>query len=59
MDNERRALVELAWFSDLEEGYYYVVITPPRFQANAVSTGVVFQPLVESLMNTKDKNSEK
>ena len=48
MDNERRAIVELAWFGDLEEGYYHVVITPPRFQANAVSTGIVFQPLEEA-----------
>jgi len=44
-DREKRALVELAWFSDLDEGYYYAAITPPSFQANAVSTGIIFQPL--------------
>lgn len=44
-DREKRALVELAWFSNLKEGYYYAAITPPRFQANAVSTGIVFYPL--------------
>lgn len=46
-DEEKRALVELAWFSGLEEGYYLTTITPPRFQANAVTTGIFFQPLTE------------
>ncbi|MCP5104278.1 MAG: hypothetical protein GY950_12900 [bacterium] len=46
-DKEKRALVELAWFSGLEEGYYYAVITPPRFETNAVTTGIVFRPLIE------------
>lgn len=46
-DNEKRALVELAWFADLEEGYYYAVITPPRFETHAVTTGIIFQPLLE------------
>jgi kynurenine formamidase len=44
-DREKRALVELAWFANLEEGYYYASITPPPFQANAVTTGIVFHPL--------------
>lgn len=48
-DREKRALAELAWFSDIDEGYYYAAITPPRFQANAVSTGIIFQPLNASL----------
>lgn len=47
-DREKRALVELAWFSNLGEGYYYALITPPPFQANAVSTGIVFQPLART-----------
>lgn len=46
-DREKRALVELAWFGGLEEGYYYAVITPPRFETHAVSTGIVFRSLVE------------
>lgn len=46
-DTKKRALVELAWFSNLKEGYYYATITPPRFQANAVSTGITFRPLIE------------
>jgi kynurenine formamidase len=46
-DKEKRTLVELAWFSDLQEGYYYAFITPQRFQTNAVSTGIVFHPLLE------------
>jgi len=46
-DKEKRAVVELLWFSGLEEGYYYAVITPPRFQTNAVATGVIFYPLKE------------
>jgi len=49
MDGEKRTLVELAWFSNLREGYYYAVITPPSFQANAVSTGIFFHPLHESV----------
>lgn len=46
-DKEKRALVELAWFSDLNEGYYYTAITPPQFETNAVTTGITFRPLVE------------
>lgn len=46
-DKEKRTLVELAWFSGLEEGYYYAFITPQRFQTNAVSTGIVFYSLQE------------
>jgi kynurenine formamidase len=46
-DKEKRALVELAWFANLTEGYYYAVITPPRFETNAVTTGIVFRPLIE------------
>lgn len=46
-DREKRALVELAWFGRLEEGYYYAEITPPRFETHAVSTGIVFRPLKE------------
>lgn len=45
-DREKRALVELAWFDGLEEGYYYSYITPPSFQANAVTTGIIFHPLI-------------
>lgn len=48
-DKEKRALVELAWFGDLEEGYYYAAITPPSFQANAVTTGIVFNRLIIEL----------
>lgn len=47
VDTEKRALVELAWFSGLKEGYYYALITPPRFQTDAVATGIIFQPLIE------------
>lgn len=46
-DLEKRVLVELAMFSGLEEGYYYVVITPPLLETNAVSTGIVFHSLTE------------
>lgn len=46
-DEEKRALVELAWFSGLTEGYYLATITPPRFQVNAVATGIFFQTLTE------------
>ncbi len=37
---EKRTLIELAYFSGLEEGYYYAAITPPRFQTNAMTTGI-------------------
>ncbi|MFC1564588.1 cyclase family protein [candidate division KSB1 bacterium] len=46
-DTEKRALVELAYFSGLDEGYYYAVITPARFQTNAVTTGITFWKLNE------------
>ncbi len=46
-DGEKRALVELAWFGGLEEGYYYAVMTPPRFETHAVTTDIVFRPLIE------------
>ncbi|MFC1492316.1 cyclase family protein [candidate division KSB1 bacterium] len=46
-DTEKRALVELAYFAGLDEGYYYAVITPPRFQTNAMTTGVTFWKLNE------------
>ncbi len=46
-DKEKRFAVELAWFEQLSEGYYYATITPPRFQTNAVSTGVMFHTLQE------------
>jgi arylformamidase len=46
-DNEKRTLVELAWFANLEEGYYYAVITPPRFETHAVTTGIILHPLLE------------
>jgi len=45
VDSEKRTIVELAWFSHLNEGYYYAVITPPRFQTHAVTTGIFFYPL--------------
>jgi arylformamidase len=48
-DLERRVLVELARFNNLSEGYFFVTVTPPLFQANAVSTGIMFQPLTEIL----------
>jgi kynurenine formamidase len=48
IDKEKRSLVELAWFHDLKEGYYYCVLTPPRFQTHAVTTGIIFYPLIEN-----------
>jgi len=48
-DPEKRVLVELARFENLSEGYYFVTVTPPLFQANAVSTGIIFQHLTEIL----------
>jgi kynurenine formamidase len=47
VDTEKRALVELAIFSGLKEGYYYVTITPPLLETNAVSTGIIFRPMTE------------
>ena len=43
----QNALVEMAYFPSLEEGYYYFTITPPRIQTNAVSTGITCRPLIE------------
>lgn len=44
---EKRALVELAWFSGLDEGYYYITVTPARFQANAVHTEVILRKMTK------------
>jgi len=44
---EKRILIELAYFSEIEEGYYYAVLTPSRFQTNAAATEILFWPLRE------------
>jgi len=49
-DIENRALIELAYFANVDEGYYFGVITPPRFETNAVATGVYLYPLEETDM---------
>ncbi|MCP4727166.1 MAG: hypothetical protein GY863_19165 [bacterium] len=46
-DTEKRTIVELAYFAGLDEGYYYAVITPPRFQTNAMTTGLLLWELNE------------
>ena len=43
-----RAIVELAYFGGLSEGYYYCVMTPVQMQIDAIATGILFYPLVES-----------
>lgn len=48
VDTEKRALIELAMLNNIEEGYYFAGITPPRIQTNAVSTGLTLRPLNES-----------
>lgn len=45
-DGEKRALVELARFAGLAEGYYHAEIVPALFGAEAVAVGVVFRPLL-------------
>ncbi len=44
-DPEKRALIELAYFKDIDEGYYHAVIVPVRFQTNAVAIHVLLFPL--------------
>lgn len=39
-DQQKKALVELAYFKENEQGYYYVNITPAKLKTNAVSTGI-------------------
>jgi len=39
-DKTSKAIVELAHFGDLEEGYYYCVLSPPRIRTNAVPVSV-------------------
>ncbi|MHA2250414.1 MAG: cyclase family protein [Candidatus Kariarchaeaceae archaeon] len=42
-----RVLVELAYFSDLKEGYYYCSMTPPKIQTNAVITDIILYRMVK------------
>ncbi len=45
-DKLGRAVVELAYFGDLKEGYYYCSITPPRIESNAVPVSVALARLI-------------
>ncbi len=46
-DMKKKAIVELAYFKDVVQNNYYFIMTPPKIQANAIITDIVFYPLVE------------
>lgn len=48
-DNTSKAIVELARFNNLEEGYYYCVISPPRIRTNAVPVSVALAMLSDNV----------
>lgn len=43
--NTQKTIIELAYFQNLEEGYYYYVLTPPILQTDATITDIWFYPL--------------
>ena len=40
IDIEKRIIVELAHFKDVEEGYYYMIMTPSLLKVNAIATDI-------------------
>ena len=45
-DIKKKAIVELAYFKDVVQNYYYFILTPPKIQANAIITDILFYPLI-------------
>lgn len=43
--NTQKTIIELAYFQNLEEGYYYYVLTPPILQTDATITDIWFYTL--------------
>ncbi len=44
-DQEKRSLVELAYFNKLTQGYYNIHISPPNFRTDAAAVGVHLQKI--------------
>lgn len=45
-DSKKKAIVELAYFRNVVQDYYYFIMTPPKIQANAIITDILFYPLI-------------
>ncbi|MCY3414672.1 MAG: cyclase family protein [Candidatus Heimdallarchaeota archaeon] len=45
-ENEKRIIIELAYFDKLNEGYYYYEMTPMKIQTDAISTDIKFYPII-------------
>ena len=46
VDLQKRVIIELAFFKELVQNYYYFITTPARIQSNAIITDIVFFPLL-------------
>lgn len=44
-DTLQKIIVELAHFGNLEQNYYYFIMTPAKIQTNAMITDILFYPL--------------
>ena len=44
-DQEKRSLIELAYFNELAQGYYNIHISPPNFRTDAAAVGVHLQKI--------------
>ena len=45
-DKHKKVIVELAYFKELVQNYYYFIMTPARIQSNAMITDLLFYPII-------------
>ena len=45
-DKYKKVIVELAYFKELVQNYYYFIMTPARIQSNAMITDILFYPVI-------------
>ena len=45
-DLKKKAIIELAYFKDVVQNYYYFITTPAKVKANAFITDILFYPLI-------------
>ena len=46
-DTKKKVIVELAHFGQVVQNYYYFIMTPPKIEANAIITDILFYPLLQ------------
>lgn len=46
-DTKKKVIVELAYFSEIDQNYYYFIMTPPKIKTNAIITDILFFPLMK------------